>query len=183
MSRIAALEPETTDGKTRETLTVVKQMLGAVPNLFRVAANSPSTLEGLVGLNSSVSRGKLDAQTRSLLALAVAEANDCDYCLSANSALGARAGLAKADLELARRATADDPKRSAMLAFTRKLVLTRGRISDAELEALESAGVDASETLELVANAVLSIFMNYINLVAATDNDFPAVRGSVRGRT
>jgi uncharacterized peroxidase-related enzyme len=183
MSRIAALDPETTDGMTRETLIGIGQTLGGIPNLFRVAANSPSTLESLVALNRNVASGKLDSQARSLIALAVAEANDCDYCLSANSVLGVRAGLEKSEVELARSATSDDPRRAAMLSFARKLVLARGHVSDADLASLTQAGIGADETLEIISNVTLSILMNYLNLVAGTDNDFPPVRGSVRGRS
>ena len=34
MSRIAALDPQATSGKTRELLGAVDKMLGATPNLF-----------------------------------------------------------------------------------------------------------------------------------------------------
>ena len=73
----------------------VNKMLGSVPNLFRLTANSPAALEGYLGLNGALSKGVLDPQTRERIALAVAQFNGCDYCLSAHTYLGKN--LAKLD--------------------------------------------------------------------------------------
>src|SRR5687768_7540177 len=97
-SRIAAVNPAETQGKTRELLGAVEKMLGATPNLFRVAAQAPSVLESMVGLFGATSKGTLDARTREAIALAVAEANGCDYCLSAHTVLGKGAGLSEAEI-------------------------------------------------------------------------------------
>jgi uncharacterized peroxidase-related enzyme len=180
MSRIAALDPSTTHGKTHEILAAVHQMLGATPNLFRVAAQSPATLEGLVGLNGAVAHGSLRAATREAIALSVAETNGCDYCLSAHSALGRGAGLSDDAIERARDAVSADPKVTAILRFARAVVTQHGRVSDADLAAVRSAGVSDAEVLEIVANVVLNVFTNYLNLVADTEIDFPAVRKAAR---
>lgn len=176
MSRIAAVDPSQTQGKTRQTLDAVNKMLGATPNLFRVAAQAPSVLEGLVGLMGAVSQGTLRPGVREALALTVAEANGCDYCLSAHSVLGKGAGLSEGDIAQARNASSPDAKTAAMLGFARAAVLERGRISAAGLTALRQAGVSDAEALEVVANVVVNIFTNYLNLVADTDIDFPVVR-------
>jgi uncharacterized peroxidase-related enzyme len=176
MSRIAAIDPAQTEGKTRETLNAVNKMLGATPNLFRVAAQSPSVLEGLVGMIGAASHGTLKASTREAIALTVAEANGCDYCLSAHTVLGKGAGLSEADANLARDAASPDAKTAAMLRFARAAVLERGQVGAAGLAALKQAGVSDAEALEVVANVVVNIFTNYLNLVADTDIDFPVVR-------
>ena len=66
-------------------LNAVKKQLGVVPNLFRVVGNSPAALEGYLGLNGALGKGELEAATRERIALAVAEVNACDYCLSAHT--------------------------------------------------------------------------------------------------
>src|SRR4051812_39102129 len=73
---------------SRSLLEGVKKQLGLVPNLFRMVANSPAALEGYVGLIGALAKGSLPAATHERIALVVAEANDCDYCLSAHSYLG-----------------------------------------------------------------------------------------------
>ena len=178
MSRIAAIDPSQAQGKTRQTLDAVNKMLGATPNLFRVAAQAPSVLEGLVGLIGTAAQGSLKGSVREAIALAVAEANGCDYCLSAHTVLGKGAGLSEAELSQARDASSPDAKTAAMLRFARAAVLERGRVGAAGLAALKQAGVSDAEALEVIANVVVNIFTNYINLVADTEIDFPVVRAS-----
>jgi uncharacterized peroxidase-related enzyme len=157
-------------------LDAVEKSLGLIPNLFRVAAQSPVTLEGLLTLSGALAKGRLNAATREAIALVVAEANGCDYCLSAHTVLGGGAGLSESDITAARSARAADPKLAKILEFARMLVLNRGHASDDELTRLRSAGVSDPEILEIVGSTVLNIFTNYINNVARTDVDFPLVK-------
>ncbi len=173
MSRIAALDPNQATGKTREMLDGVQRMLGATPNLFRTAARAPSALEAMVGLFGATAHATLRPRVRGPIALAVAEANGCDYCLAAHGALGKGAGLSDVDIDRARDGESNDPKTTAILRFARSLVFARGATKDEDLAALRSAGVTDEETLEVVAIVVLNIFTNYVNLVADTDIDFP----------
>ena len=175
MSRIPALDPATATGHVKELLDGVNKGLGATPNLFRVAAQSPATLDALVGLFGALAKGKVDARGREAIALAVSEFDGCDYCLSAHSALGKRAGLSEPDLAKARDATAENPKLAAMLRFARQVATERGHVAAQDLTAVRSGGVTDVEVLEIVANVALTIFTNYLNEVAATDIDFPLV--------
>lgn len=180
MSRIPALDPATAQGTTATTLAAVHKLLGGTPNLFLVAAQAPAVLDALVGLNAAVGKTSLGGRIREAIALTVAEANGCDYCLSAHSVLGARAGLDQGDIELARDAAATGTKTAALLRFARHLVLERGRVSERAVAAVREAGASDAELLEVVATVVLNVFTNYINLVADTDIDFPVARTSAR---
>jgi len=55
---------------------------------MRTMGNSPATLEGYLNLSGALSSGTLGAKTGELIALTVAEANNCDYCLSAHTFIG-----------------------------------------------------------------------------------------------
>jgi AhpD family alkylhydroperoxidase len=74
---------------SRPLLRAVEKQLGLVPNLFRLVATSPAALEGYLGMHGALAKGTLPAATRERIALAVAEQNACDYCLSAHTYLGA----------------------------------------------------------------------------------------------
>ena len=95
MSRIAAIDPRTATGAAKPLLDAVQASLGVTPNLFRVLANSPKALEGFLGLHGASGGFSLDAATRERIALAVAESNGCEYCLSAHTAIGRGAGPSK----------------------------------------------------------------------------------------
>lgn len=178
MSRIPAVDPSTTAGKTRELLAGVQKSLGATPNLYRVVAQSPAALDGVLGLTGALARGRLGPRLREQIALTVAEANACDYCLSAHSALGKGLRLSDAELALARQARASDPRDDAALRFAARIVERRGRVDDADLAEVRRAGFDDGQIVEIVANTVLNVFTNYLNQVAETEIDFPIVRAS-----
>jgi AhpD family alkylhydroperoxidase len=101
------------------------------------------------------------------------ETNQCNYCLSAHSLLGSKAGLSESDLLDARHGTASDEKTNAALVFARKINDDRGHVNDDDLEEVRRAGYTDSEIAEIVANVALTTFTNYFNQVAGTEIDFP----------
>ena len=107
MSRISQIVPESATGKARELLDAVKSKLGLVPNMTRAMANAPAALDGYLSLSGAVEAGHLSVADRERIALAVAEANGCDYCLAAHSYIGKNvAKLSEAEINAARNASA-----------------------------------------------------------------------------
>jgi uncharacterized peroxidase-related enzyme len=154
----------------------VKQQLGVAPNLFRLVANSPAALEGHVGLIGALGKGALPAATRQRIALAVAEINGCDYCLSAHTYLARTiAKLDETEIAANRNGSSADPKADAAVRFAAKVARERGSVSEADVQALRSAGYDDAQIIEIVLHVALNTWTNYINKVAETDIDFPVV--------
>lgn len=161
---------------SRPLLEAVNKQLGVVPNLFRVVSNSPAALEGYLGMFGALGKGALPAPTRERIALAVAEINGCDYCLSAHTYLGKNlAKLDDAEINANRRGRSNDAKADAAVRFAVKVVQTRGHIEDSDLNAVKSAGYNDAQVIEIVQHVALNIWTNYINVVAKTDIDFPVV--------
>jgi uncharacterized peroxidase-related enzyme len=177
MSRIAI--PATVDAApeaSRPLLEAVGKQLGVVPNLFRMVANSPAALEGYVGLIGALSKGTLPAATHERIALAVAQFNECDYCLSAHTYLGKNvAKLDDAEIANNRSGKSRDAQADAALRFARKVLEHRGRVSDEDVRALKAAGYTDAQTVEIVQHVALNIWTNYVNNVAQTAIDFPLV--------
>ena len=173
MARIHQVAPESATGKAKELLDAVQGKLGLVPNLTRAMANSPAVLEGYLGLSGALGKGRLSAKNREQIALAVGQANLCDYCLAAHSAIGKMVGLTPEQILDSRRGTAVDPKSDAVIRFARKVVDERGRVNDADIADVRAAGLNDGAIAEVVANVALNIFTNYFNHVAETDIDFP----------
>ncbi|SEM96161.1 carboxymuconolactone decarboxylase family protein [Nitrosomonas marina] len=164
--------PEASKG----SLEAVNKLLGSVPNLFRIVANSPETLEGYLGLNGALGKGSLSPQIRERIALAVAQINGCNYCLAAHSYLGTNlARLSKAEIEAARRGTSSDAKAAAAVSFAVKITRNRGAVSDSDLQAIRDAGYSDAEIVEIIGNVALNTLTNYINEVLGTEIDFPVV--------
>lgn len=175
MSRIPAVDPASATGHVKTMLDGVQRGLGVTPNLFRVAAQSPATLEAVTALFGATAKGRFKAATREAIALAVSEIDRCDYCLSAHTHLGKGAGLTDSAIERARSASADDPKLAATLELARQITEKRGHVTDADVAAARRAGLGDDELVEIVANVALTTFTNYLNEVASTEIDFPAV--------
>ncbi len=177
MSRIAI--PGSIDASpaaSQPLLEAVKKQLGSVPNLFRLVGSSPAALDGYLGLSGALVKGALGAKTRARIAIAVAEQNGCDYCLSAHTYLGKEhAKLDDGELDAARHARSLDPKADAALRFARAVMSSRGHVSAADIDAAREAGHSDAELVEIVAHVALNTLTNYVNGVAETEVDFPRV--------
>lgn len=176
MSRIAIPTVEQSPVASKPLLAAVHKQLGVVPNLMKLVGHSPAALEGYLSLNGALAKGVLSVQLRERIALAIAEYNGCDYCLSAHSYLATHvAKIDAAEIEAARDAHSADAKTRAALHFARRVAAERGRVSDADLASLRVAGFDDASVVEIVLNVALNVLTNYINNVAETDIDFPRV--------
>ena len=175
--------PETVDSapaEARPLLQAVQRQLGTVPNLFRLVANSPAALEGYLAMSAALSKGRLPPPTRERIALAVAQVNGCDYCLSAHTYLGKNlAKLDDAEIAANRRGASNDPKADAAVRFAAKVARERGQVSDDDLRAVRLAGYDDGQIIEIVQHVSLNVWTNYLNEIARTDIDFPLVRTQV----
>ncbi len=131
-------------------------------------------MEGMLGLNESLSRGSFDARTREAIALAVAGANACDYCASAHAAISAGLKVAPDAIDAHLEGRSDDPRTAAILALATSVVSAKGMVANADIATAKAAGLTEADIVETVANVVANVFTNYINHVAETDIDFPA---------
>ena len=167
---------EASPAASQPLLQAVKKQLGVVPNLFRLVGNSPAALEGYLGLNGALAKGALEAPTRERIALAVAEINGCDYCLSAHSYLGKNlAKLSDAEIAANRGGGSTDAKADAAVRFAVELVNARGHVSEAEVQAVKQAGYTDAQVIEIVLHVALNTLTNYVNEMAKTEIDFPVV--------
>lgn len=157
-------------------LQAVQQQIGSVPNLFRLVANSPAALEGYLGLSAALGKGALSAATGERIALAVAEINGCGYCLAAHSYLGQHvAKLNAAEISANRRGRSNDAQADAAVRFAAHVVQQRGHVSAEDVQSVKDAGYSDAQVIEIVLHVALNTWTNYINEVARTVLDFPAV--------
>ncbi len=162
---------------SQDLLNAVKAQLGSVPNMFRLLANSPTTLEGFLGLNGAMGKGSLSAPTRERLALAIAEINGCDYCLAAHTYLGQNlAKLTEAEIAANRKGGSTDAKADAAVRFAVKIANARGQVSAQDVADVKAAGYSDAEIVEITVNVALNTLTNYVNSVFDTEIDFPAAK-------
>jgi uncharacterized peroxidase-related enzyme len=182
MQNLKSMDPAVATGKTKQIFDSLQSALGTVPNLMKVLANSPAALNAYISFGRAIEGGQLPPALREQIAITVATANSCDYCLSAHTALGKLAGLSNDALADAQQATAADPKSTAGLRFAASVVRNRGRLPASEVDALRAAGFGDGEIAELVAVIGINIFTNYFNHIAGTEIDFPVVRAAATAK-
>jgi uncharacterized peroxidase-related enzyme len=175
MARVHVIDPRTASGDAKSLLDAVQAQLGVTPNFIRVLANSPKALEGFLGLYGAAAGFALDKAMQERIALAIAEGNGCQYCVSAHTAIGRHAGLSNDEMALNRRGTSADDKAAVTVAFARALNDNLGEVTSAEFDGARAAGLSDREIVEVIATVVLNIFTNVIGKATRVEIDFPNV--------
>ncbi|MBL8665911.1 MAG: peroxidase-related enzyme [Rhodospirillales bacterium] len=176
MSRLAIATREAAPEASKPILDAVHRQLGIVPNMFRMIASSPAALSGYTSLSGALTR-TLDVKTRERIALAVAQVNGCDYCLSVHTYLGANlANMSAEEIALNRQGASGDPKADAAVRFATRVARERGHLGDADIAGVRDAGFSDGQIIEIIALVAENCFTNFLNEVAQTDIDFPVVR-------
>ncbi|MDG5495406.1 carboxymuconolactone decarboxylase family protein [Niveispirillum sp. BGYR6] len=175
MSRLSIPAPQSAPEASQATLGTINAKLGRVPNFFRVLSNSPAVINAHAALNQGLGKA-LDTKTRERIALTVAAINGCEYCSAAHSFTGFTfAKLSREEIDRARHGTSEEPKAAAAVAFARHVAETRGKVSQADIDAVRTAGFSEGQIVEIVAVVAENFFTNLINNVAGTDVDFPEI--------
>lgn len=156
----------------------IHKLLGSTPNIFTTMAHSPAVLGLYLQGSEALKATKLSRKLHEQIALAVADANGCDYCASAHTQFGAMHKLSPQELSNNLRGLSADAKTQAALVFARAVTQARGHVSNAELDAVRTAGYSDAEILEIVAIVSINTFTNYFNNVAGTAIDFTRVETS-----
>lgn len=175
MNRIQPLSPDTTTGRARELLDAAEAKLGVLPNMVRAMAHAPAVLEAYLSFSGALSKGTLGLRTREAIALAVSQANRCQYCVSAHTSLGQRAGLSEPDLAAARSGESSDGTTATALRLALAINAKRGKVADADLATARAGGLSDGEIAEVVGAVALNLFTNYFNHVADPQIDFQVV--------
>jgi uncharacterized peroxidase-related enzyme len=175
MARINPVDYETAGGQAKELLDVVKSALGATPNMTTSMARS-AVLEGWLGLFGALRKGAIGGADGERIALGVAEANECSYCLSAHAYLAANVARLDADeIERARRFDSSHAKSAAILAFAAAAVETKGAVNDDDIEAARAAGLSDAQLGDIVGHVAINVLTNYFNKAFEVDVDFPVI--------
>lgn len=175
MPRTTTPKPEHVPADSKPTLDMFTKNIGFTPNMMAAFAQSPIAFNAWATLRGSLGKA-LDVKTRDSIGLAVSEVNGCNYCLSVHSYTAENMAKLPADeIILARQGRANEPKRDAAVQFARKVIQTRGHVSDADLKAVRDAGYTDANVMEIIALVATYSLTNFFNNVFDPDKDFPAV--------
>jgi uncharacterized peroxidase-related enzyme len=175
MSRINTVTNENANAEQIELLDAIQSQLGMVPNFLKVLANSPAALRSFLGLHGIASSGSLDEETRERIALALAQQNACEYCVSAHTTLGRKVGLSTGEMEANRFGTSHDSKAAVAVKFAKALAEHNGEVTTREILEVRNAGYSESDIVEIITHVGMNILTNIVGKASRVDIDFPKV--------
>lgn len=163
---------DTAPEAAKATLTAAQKGFGFIPNLLGVMSNAPALVEAYTTLAKIFDSTSLTPSERQTVLLTVSFENNCEYCVAAHSAIASMQKVPQ-DVIGAIRAGASiaDGKLEALRRFTRAVVASRGRPTEADLHAFFYAGYGEQQVLEVVLGVGLKTLSNYTNHVADTPLD------------
>ncbi|MEL7145722.1 MAG: carboxymuconolactone decarboxylase family protein [Bacteroidota bacterium] len=176
MSHLKVLNREEVNEGTQAIFDTLKKKVGMVPNLYAATANSPKALTALLTLGENLAGGEFAGKEVEAIALAVGEANSCDYCLSAHTAIGKMNGFTEEETLALRAADSNDSRLNALTQLAREITITRGRPADEFIANFFNAGYSEAALAELIGFVAQNTFTNYLNHIAETPIDFPLAK-------
>lgn len=175
MPKITTLSDDQVSPEVAAQFAQVKAAIGKVPNLLRVMAHAPAVLNVYLNTKGALAKGVLSPKTQEQIAITVAAANGCEYCLSAHTGAARAVGVSDDDRAAAQFGHVSDPKVQAILDLARKINASHGKGTDDAVENARAAGLSDAEILETAAHVSISQLTNTINNIVGTTLDFPKV--------
>lgn len=175
MNRINVVSNEGASAEQKALFEAIHAQLGMVPNFLRVIGNSTVALKAFLGLYGVAGAGSLDALTRERIALAIAEQNACQYCVSAHTAIGSNTGLSGDEMQANRAGTSQDAKAAAAVKFANALAEHKGGVSQAEISEVRQAGYSDADIAEIIMHVGLNLITNIVGKASQLEIDFPKV--------
>jgi len=158
------------DADLQEALDAARTPHGTIDNVMRVHSLRPNTMHGHIKLYRAVLHDEantLPTWLQEVIGSYVSALNECDYSYAnhwKNAAylIGDKSRADAIEDALKRRCLKDvfDGAELALLQYAETLTLTPGKMKEANVRALQNAGLDDGQILE--ANQIIGYF-NYVN--------------------
>lgn len=165
---------------TRETVSPANQQLfdkvskglGKVPNLFATMAYSENALGTYLALSGA--KSALKAKEKEVINLVVSELNECEYCLSAHTAIAKLNGFTDEQiLQIRTGAVPFDSKLDALAKLAANFVEKHGKVQDEYVDAFFAAGYTKEHLVDLIVAIGDKVITNFLHGVSNVPIDFP----------
>lgn len=170
MSRLPLRNIEDAPAEAKDRLAAAEKSNGFIPNLLRVLANAPTTLETYQVVGEINGRTSLSLPEREVIQLTAGATHGCTFCVAGHTAIATKkAGMDKDTINALReRQEVPDARLDALARFTEAVIATRGAVSDKEFADFKAAGFDEQQALEVVLGVSLATLCNFANNLNGT---------------
>ena len=173
MSLISPINKDNAQPEVKQKLDTIEKEHGMIPNAVGVLAHSKASLDMFMNMEGALAAGELSKTQREMIALAVSQANECKYCVSAHTEFCSGLGLDTADVIKSRLGEADNKQDQAMLDLAISIVENKGQVPEDEIAGWREDGLNDNLILEIFSNVINIMLGNYVNHLARTEIDFP----------
>lgn len=172
MSRLTVHTVDTAPEQSKARVETVLKNNGFIPNLIGVLANSPQAIEMYQEVGKMNGANSLTKEEIEVVQITAAAHNGCDFCVAGHTKIGTKLLKMPENVlnALRQRTTIDDnEKYQALAQFTMQLIDSRGKVTDAQLQAVKDVGYTEQNILDVVMGVALATLCNYANNVAQTE--------------
>ncbi len=150
----------------------LEKAVGFVPNLYATMASSENGLKNFLdfaGANSSLS-----TKQKEVINLAVSEVNQCQYCLSAHTAIAGMNGFSADQILTLRAGSAPfDSKLNALARLAKNIAENRGATDAAIIEEYFAEGWTKENLIDTINQVGEITITNYLHRTTEVPVDFP----------
>ena len=173
MPKLTVHEKDSAPESSRPLMEAVEKKFGFLPNLMKVLAGSPVSIQSYLQLSQLFEGSAFSAREQQLILLTVSQENRCEYCLAAHGMIARNmAKVPAVEVDQVKSAQSlTDKKADALVTFVRLLVSKRGFVSDDAIELFYSHGYEQRHVLEIIVAIAMKTISNYANHIAHTPID------------
>jgi uncharacterized peroxidase-related enzyme len=172
--RFEALSVDEAPEGSRRLLEGTAKRFGFVPSPVAKAARSPALLGHLLAGFAAFERSSLSKAEREVIAMTVARANECGYCIALHSAtLTGDPNLAPLVEPLRSGRPLTEPPLEAVRRFTLALLQGRGAIGDDDWQLFVQAGYGEEHALDVVLGVGVYVLSTFANRATRAEIDAP----------
>jgi len=172
MTRFQLHTKETAPEDGRALIERAEKSYGFVPNLIAGMVEAPATTEAYMALSKAVMKMSFTPAERHVVWFTINAYHNCTYCMAGHTRLARGEKIPQDVIDAARNNTpfADD-RLNVLRDFTMKMVVQRGWVDEAALDAFMAAGFTKQKVIEIVGVIAHKVISNYTNHLVETPLD------------
>jgi len=174
MKTVSVPSRDEVNEKSQAIFDQLKGQLGMVPNIYATIGYSSQALEAFLAYSGAAGDQTFSKKEIEAIKLAVSEANGCDYCQAAHTAIAKMNGFTDEEAYELRKATIGDAKLSALATLAQEVAKNAGHASDEAKQGFFNQGYDEKALIDFIAVVTSVTFTNYVYGLTKVPVDFPA---------
>lgn len=157
----------------QEIFDNLEKAVGFVPNIYATMASSDHALKNF--LDFANSKSSLKTKEKEVINLAVSELNQCQYCLSAHTAIAGMNGFNSDQInEIRSGAASFDSKLDSLAKLSRNIAENRGATNQEVLNQFFNSGWTKENLMDVINQVGEITITNYLHKTTEVPVDFPA---------